>query len=130
MNTTNTSIRFYSVARDAFEAGDCPTCARCGCTMRHVTEINGALYGSGCGKIVIASMENTQREIDKLVAEAAAVLPGAANRFRRGDLTATECTERAYRCNDAGKFDWAMAWQALHAAVCKQKITPAFKIAR
>jgi len=127
---TNISIRFYTVPLDAFEAGDCPMCARCGSTMRHVTEINGATYGSGCGKIVLASLEAEQSEIKALVGYAAKVLPAAAARFNRGELTADEIQTRQLRCFDAGKFDWAMAWGHLYAAICKQKITPKFKTAR
>jgi hypothetical protein len=57
------SIRYYSVARDEFEGGNCPECARCGSTMRHVTEINGRTYGSGCGKIIIAEMERAVNQV-------------------------------------------------------------------
>lgn len=123
-------IRYFTVARDEFEAGSCPTCARCGATMRHVTEINGATYGTGCGKIVLASLEAAESEIKRLVAEAAKVLPAAAARFNRGEFTADEIQTRQLRCYDAGKMDWSMAWGHLYAAICKQKITPTFRTRR
>lgn len=123
------NVRYYTIAKDAFEAGDCPTCTRCGSTMRHVTEINGALYGSNCGKIVLASIENAEREINTLVAEAAAIAPAAAARFKRGELTAVEIQTRIGSCLDAGRFEYAKAWRLLYTAICKQKITPKFSAA-
>lgn len=117
------NVRYFSVAKDAYEAGDCPTCARCGATMRHVTEIDGQMYGSGCGKIVIAAQERAEHEIKALVKIAAAVLPAAAARFERGELTVAEIAMRQARCYEAGKWDWSMAWGHLLTAARKQ--TPA-----
>lgn len=57
-NTTATfSVRTYSIARDMWEAGDCAECAACGRNIRHVTEINGATYGTRCAEALLATTD-------------------------------------------------------------------------
>jgi len=55
-------ISFFTVSKDEFEAGDCPTCSACGATIRHVTKIDGRFYGSGCGKLIIETALKQEKE--------------------------------------------------------------------
>ena len=48
------TIRYYSMNREDFQAGNGYTCERCGRRHRHVTEINGHRYGKSCGIKVMA----------------------------------------------------------------------------
>ena len=43
------NIKFYSIAKDAWEAGDFQICDECHAHIRHVMEINGTPYGCDCG---------------------------------------------------------------------------------
>lgn len=56
-NSTLTQVRQYSISRDMWEAGDCAECAACGRNIRHVTEINGATYGTLCAEVLLATTE-------------------------------------------------------------------------
>lgn len=55
--TATLSVRTYTIARDMWEAGDCATCAACGRSIRHVTEINGTTYGTRCAEAIIGTAE-------------------------------------------------------------------------
>jgi hypothetical protein len=45
-------IKFYSIAKDAWEAGDFQTCQECNAQIRHVMEVEGQPYGLDCGRTV------------------------------------------------------------------------------
>lgn len=59
------NVKNFTVAKDEFEAGNCPECAACGRNIRHVTQINGVNYGVRCGEKVLGTVkvETTQTEV-------------------------------------------------------------------
>lgn len=103
----NASIRYFSVARDEFEGGNCPECARCGSTMRHVTEINGRTYGSGCGKIIIEEMNRRANQIK----EVAKTIPAVMGMLRYWDIAHIEA--RIESCERRGEIKFLQAWKTI-----------------
>jgi hypothetical protein len=51
------AVRTYRISKEAWEAGDCQTCTLCGSSIRNVTEINGAAYGSKCAEKVLETVK-------------------------------------------------------------------------
>ena len=107
------NVRYFTVARDEYEGGSCPTCARCGSAMRHVTSVNGTLYGSNCGKIVIVAARRAEGKRAALIAEAGKVISATLVPVLFDSWTMQYINERIESCDRAERPLLGAAWRLI-----------------
>jgi hypothetical protein len=61
------TIKFYSISKDDWQAGDYIVCEECGTHIRHVIEIDGIPYGTDCGSKKVGWTSHKTKKIAKSI---------------------------------------------------------------